>query len=706
MNKKQTIKKTAAMILGLAIAMGATGCEFFTKDSKKDLNQTVATVDISSTIEDGAIKTKFQELELSGSIKKRELVSYYLSVGYYYVDNYGYTYEDTFNMLLNALVNREILVQHAATYFLGKGIETSFADYKAAYPDEEEDVVSLRYLLSDGKVDNVDDYNLAVYTLKKNINDSIDSIESSSYITLDEEHSHGTARTTPNGLNTEKEDYYPSKVVVENNEEKKVVDYDVYTGRNGAGACGEYEKVEGSTVTSRQKAYNAFLANLQNYNLIGSENTSKVDTLKYYHVELVSLLEQRLIDKYYKDVENTVYEEIDETYVNARYNELFTQNKLSNENNPTAFASAMDSASATSFLTYAPVDNENTFGYVYNILLPFSEEQEIAYEEAKGKNLSTDALYVARNQIAKEIKGEDLRESWISMDDHVNHSYKVGEEYFFFEDGVTENDRYEKLTQYAGQYPFQGTVTVSEDGDEYEFDKSEYKVDIDAFMNIFNEQINLAVTGDKTNVVASGSPVQGYYDNLVFETGKGDDKETDYSKFTYYNGKVDLAGETAADFFNPDSKQYKALSAVNELMFAYSTDTGCLNTFMGYSVSPYGTNFVKEFEWAAQEVVKEGVGSYKVCLTDYGWHIIYCSFSYKADYVGSDENENLVYGTYYHDQKDVDGTFSNLFYEYVKSTAYTSFSTEEQSKTLKKYDGIEKRYEDRYKDLYDFDNYQ
>ena len=691
MNKKQTIKKTAAMILGLAIAMGATGCEFFTKDSKRDLNQTVATVNIASTIEDETIKGKFQELKLSGSIKKRELVSYYLSVGYYYVDNYGYTYEDTFNMLLNALVNREILVQHAATYFLEKGISTSLNDYKAAYPNEAEDVLALRYLLSEGDVNNVDDYNLAVYTLKKNINDSIDSIESSSYIELDEEHSHGESRTTPNGLNTEKEDYYPAK--------DGAVDYDVYTGRNGAGACGQYERVEGSTTSSRQKAYNAFLTNLQNYNLIGSEDTSKVDTLKYYHVELVSLLEQRLIDKYYKAVEETVNEEINEDYVNARYGELFNKDKLANENNPTAFASAMDSASATSFLTYAPVDDQNVFGYVYNILLPFSEEQEIAYEEAKSRipSSNTDALYEARNQIARGIKGEDLRSSWISMDDHVNHSYKVGDDYFFFEDGVTENDRYEKLTQYAGQYPFQGTVTVAEDGDEYEFETT--KVDIDAFMTIFNEQINKAVG----STVASGSAKSGFYTNDTFTNGKqGDDKETDYSNFTYYTGKVDLAGETAADFFKPDSKQYKALSAVNELMFAYSTDTGCLNTFMGYSVSPYGTNFVKEFEYAAQDVVKKGVGNYAVCITDYGWHIVYCSFSYKADYVGSD---NHVYGAYDHSQKDVDGTFSNLFYEYVKSTAYTSFSSEVQSKTLKKYDGIEKRYEDRYKDLYDFANY-
>ena len=140
-------------------------------------------------------------------------------------------------------------------------------------------------------------------------------------------------------------------------------------------------------------------------------------------------------------------------------------------------------------------------------------------------------------------------------------------------------------------------------------------------------------------------------------------------------------------------------------MFAYSTDTGCLNTYMGYSVSPYGTNFVKEFEKAAQDVVKAGVGSYAVCLTDYGWHIVYCSFSFNANYMGADNN---VYGAYNHTEAvgdaKVEGSFSQLFYEYVKSSAYSNYTTEAQNKALKKYDNEKSvvRHEDRYKDLYTF----
>ncbi|MBQ7323421.1 MAG: hypothetical protein IJW96_02505, partial [Clostridia bacterium] len=181
---------------------------------------------------------------------------------------------------------------------------------------------------------------------------------------------------------------------------------------------------------------------------------------------------------------------------------------------------------------------------------------------------------------------------------------------------------------------------------------------------------------------------------------KNEDGDIDYSNFIYYSGKVNFTEtQTAAGFFNATTEQYKALSAVNELMFAYSTDPGCLNTYMGYSVSPYGTNFVKEFEKAAQDVVAEGVGSYAVCLTDYGWHIVYCSFSYKAGYV----DNNMVYGAYNHSEKDTEGTFSNLFYEYIKGKAYSNYSTESQNKILKKYENCAERFESRYKDLYEFD---
>ncbi len=714
MNKKQTIKKTAALLLGLAIAMGTTGCGFITTNHQKDLDQIVAKVSIANEMEGGE---EFKQFTFSGEIKKRELISYYMSVGYQYVQNYGLSKEDAYNMLLNSLVNREILAQNAANYFLEKSTSLKYGNdsegyvkykneqiqaeedlAKKALLKDHEDVLKLKYILTNGGTDNTE-YDIAVYSLMKSINDTIDSMEKSYITEENDDHDHEETRTLPTGVNTEAEDHY-EKTTPENGE--KV--YAVYTGRNAADSIEGYDKLDGSTRNTRKKAYNAFLTNLENYNLVSTsgavENTSDVTYLEYYYVELASLLEQRLINNYYDAEDDVVAEELSEEFVNNRYTEMFDQNKRDYEGSPTSFASAMDSASADSFLLYAPTNTHNgeamTFGYVYNILLPFSQSQSVEYTQAKNKNLSESALFTARRKIGYKISAKDLRTSWFVNEDHTDYSYKDGEEYKFFENH--DGNKYEELSHYLGVYPFNGTVTKNEEG---EYDVKASKVaDIDAFMEIFNNTITTALQG--TNSSVSGSADKANYDTTNYYTMDGDDEVINYEKFIYYNGKVNFGtGDepTAADFFNKNSAQYKALSAVNELMFAYSTDTGCLNTYMGYSVSPYGTNFVKEFEYAAQKVVKEGVGSYAVCLTDYGWHIVYCSFSYKTGYMG--EN-NKVYGEYDHNSKDVEGTFSNLFFEYVKESAYENYTTVKQNEILNKYDNEDcvDRYENRYKDLF------
>ena len=50
MNNKHTFKKAAALFLGIALSVGATGCSFISTDNQADLEQTVATVDISSKL--------------------------------------------------------------------------------------------------------------------------------------------------------------------------------------------------------------------------------------------------------------------------------------------------------------------------------------------------------------------------------------------------------------------------------------------------------------------------------------------------------------------------------------------------------------------------------------------------------------------------------------------------------------------------------
>ena len=89
MSKKNSIKKAAALMLGLALTMGSTGCDFISTDSEKDLNQTVASVNIAGLdgVAEGADYAEALNaiIELGGiskDIPKRDLVSYFMNVGY------------------------------------------------------------------------------------------------------------------------------------------------------------------------------------------------------------------------------------------------------------------------------------------------------------------------------------------------------------------------------------------------------------------------------------------------------------------------------------------------------------------------------------------------------------------------------------------------------------------------------------------------
>ncbi len=711
MNKKKIMKKTAALFLGVALAVGGVGCNFIVTDNEKDLAQTVATVDISDALansEYSAVASDVKKIvaNLSTDISKRDLVAYFLSAGYQYVESYGY--EETFNMLMETLVSREIMIQYAVAYYLKNnaditvaGCEQYVKDQLAAVSGREKElleanpeVLTLKYFLTDGgKADATEEYDRAVYNLKKSFNSSLDSLEANYIKATEEEHDHGEARTLPTGVDTEKEKYVAA-------------DYDIYTGRNTLKSCGEYEKVEGSTTGTRQKAYNAFLANLQGYNMIDTsgktEDTSNVTNLNYYYVELSSILGQSLVNKYFEALEEKAAANLTKEYVQGKYDEIYSAQKAAYEEHPDAFETAMGSVSDTSFILYG-LDG---FGFVYNILLPFSTEQNIEYTTAKNNAAnSPNKLFEIRRDILNEVQGKDLRDSWISAHDDANYSTEKDGKYTFFQDNVQDNTKYEKLKQYAGTYAYQGKVEKDEEGDLVAtpdligIDKAHTADNKDGFIEIFNKHITDTVGSSEVTATGAVNAAYATETNLADDKGKVDD----YSNFVYYEGSVSGLGDTTAkDYFNADSAIYKTISAVNELMFAYSTDTGCLNTYYGYAVSPYGTDFVKEFEYAAQYVVGKGVGSYVVCATDYGWHIVFASYVYNAPAgeIGYD-----VYGGYNDAEAETEGTFSNLFYESLKTSAGEKYTTDVQNNVLNTYNNSKSvtLYKNRYKDLLELD---
>ena len=288
MIKKNILKKAGALLLALTLTVGATGCDFLVTDSEADLKQTVAKVDITATLKNdkdlsssaNGVSALIKNGALSTSISKRELVIYFMSVGQQYVDNYQYTYADTINMLLDTLTQRKIMTQYAIAYYLknGDGLSSNAClDYiedeihsatgkEKTLLQNNKEVLTMKYFLTNGgktDEDSMKDYLSAVYSLQKSLNDSLDTAETELISGSEEEHDHADARTLPNGIKTEKEDYVPLK--------EGRLDYGIYTGRQAASSCGDYERVEGSTATTRKNAYNTFLSNLQGYGLIGEK---------------------------------------------------------------------------------------------------------------------------------------------------------------------------------------------------------------------------------------------------------------------------------------------------------------------------------------------------------------------------------------------------------------------------------------------------
>lgn len=103
-----------------------------------------------------------------------------------------------------------------------------------------------------------------------------------------------------------------------------------------------------------------------------------------------------------------------------------------------------------------------------------------------------------------------------------------------------------------------------------------------------------------------------------------------------------------------------------------------------------------EFEYAAQYAIKKGVGTYVVCPTDYGWHVIYVSFVY--DKVGEVYNFDW-------EQIDEEGSFSNLYYESLKSSNADTYTNLIQTRILGEYkkDECVTLHKNRYKDLLSLD---
>lgn len=758
---KKKITKIICAVLAAVFALGIfAGCDLLVTDNRRDMEQVVAEVNIGgdgdalaetfellgATLSDG-VSGRLGDILSTDEIYKRDLVAYFLSYGYNYISQ-GSSYAQAFQTIMDGLVDRKLVAQFATVYYLNAGSvdvdrdgidktdggyspigetdglrmnkEISVDGYLAALEGKEGDaaaVAGFEYFLTE------DEINYANYLVMSSINDAIDTYEEEIIVAESEETpASGTSRAVPTGANTISDTYYPKKEAAGATQ----IDYDIYTGYNNVSDCGEYEKLDGSTVYTRTRAYARFLNSLRQNYLIedGESAVTDVKELAYYTVELKTQLEQRLITKFNATLTLSMANSLTADVLGEAYSIELRQQQESAKT-ASSFTTTMDGLSDTSFVVYSP--DERTYGYVYNILLPFNATQTLNLAEVSQRyTAGTAEYYAARNAdegILKAVRGEDQREYWFNGD--TDYSYVAEGEYYvnaanaereknylFFEDSYVTSD--EGIDRYAGKYPYNGAVEEKEDGT---YKLTPDKIGIDEFIAEMNAYvdwyINYSLDTDKTyasggyftkssgGMAWTGEDGSDFYATTAADFPKDANGKIDQSANIYYKGKVSgISGSNGktldtANYLTEGTVSYAALCAVNELMFAYTTDTACLNTYFGYSIASAeeSTSYVSEFEFASQEAIKGGAGTYYVVATDYGWHIIYVSFVFNG---GKTYENGFDYS-----ERNNEGTFSYYYYQAKKSEVTSSYSTDAQNDiiTLLNNDTVVSTYPKRYADL-------
>ena len=713
-------KTTKVAAVALAAALGTAmfaGCDLISTNLERDYEQVIAEVNISQSEDfaEGGKYAAYKDAVSTTEITKLEMVAYFVSTGYSIMQQQGLTYYDTFALISDTLVNRAIYVQYSMVYLLANGnadggtytMEKLNAAIDAAETEEDKALAAVAYFLDE------DEIKLAQYRTRVMFNNTIDTQEESIIAAEDEESSSETARTTPTGVDTESDTYYDES-------------YKVYTGSNAAADCGSYETVEGSTPTTRQRAYSAFIANLRSNNLVSAgDDVTDIESLSYYKLELRRAYEDQLISKLADKYEQEALADFTEDQVKTEYDTALSRQTTAFADEST-FETALDGMADDSFVLTAP---EAGYGFVVNILIPFTTTQtndltnyHNDYDSATGTWRSNKFAY--RAELLQSLRGTDQRGTWITgATDYSFDASKTANAYkgtgdnqdarnlLFFEDGISDNSRYERIPNYLGMYTYNGT---------YNADKNvatPARIDIDRFIAEMEGYLNSEAAQDAVSEEDGGYTVSGSYVNgedgtlTPIDAANKDkyysrpasdyynaDNTVDYSKLIYYSGKVDFgeSGFNANEMFLAGSAENVVYSAINELSFAYNTDTAGLNTYLGYSVITGNTDYVDEFEYAAQYVCRLGAGNYVVVATDYGWHIIYCTFSFTED--------NLTPFSYDDAQKDVEGTFSNLFYEALRTDIVDQYTNVQRTKAINAYTSCATVYEDRYADLSGLDS--
>lgn len=414
----------------------------------------------------------------------------------------------------------------------------------------------------------------------------------------------------------------------------------------------------------RHSAYNKLIDFIKKSGFLG-DYINDISQTDFYKDTYEGYLQTQLLKKYSEEYTDSFRREYTFESLKTRYEEMYNA-QVNNNSDVSSFEDALSNATASSPVVYTPYSG---YGYVYNLLLGVSDAQSEDITELKSEITDNAKFLEGRKTILSATVVKDLRSSWIISGYDFDGTKFTGD--------YTFTDNY--------SLPFQGVVTKVKDATEDE--SAVYSVDsvnefgLDEFIEFMNDYLYGGNVGSKQ-----------------------DDPSV------YY--KADVAKGTAVEY---DEK-------INELLFAFSTDDGSLNTYKGYVINPVkdlgsSDQWVKEFADAGRELLTMGGNSYIVVASDYGYHVMFYSAICSANdnyptlesYLSSLDSTMGGYSSWeeyfnyivdnWEDFEDSDLYLYNFMNAHINAdSAYSKHET--ATVNANRYDNKKvKVYESRYKDL-------
>lgn len=590
--------KILCLILSVVCLCGVvSACNLVTTDGEKNSKLVIAKIKIDDETD--------ERLNVeSKTIYKKDLYSGYLSYGYYYVNYYGYTTSQTFQTILDNLVNNAVVEQFARrrlTQFYSsvksKG-ESERTDFEKYFYDNlfattnNQDLVAKSdidlFLTAYQKAEAEFEIKDAIASIIEQYSDSEDEeTKTTESVTLDE-------RANPS--EEEDRDFSEEEMRSEtptDNEYKAVL---VKLGKDCSGENLNEIKAEcinlyalnmykfenfNYDISSRanRKALNKGLENLRSYYVISSDEnytSEKVEEYTYFkemlYTEKVQAMVSTFEDYLEKDVESRMTDEM----LYSAYESLYDTQKDKYDASVSDYETALTDADEDTFIVYNPYEN---YGYVSNLLIGFSDWQNDALEAYKAKKgITTAEVETFRSKLASTIVAQDQRAYWV-----VNGYGAYDGSDFVFDDKylLSENSVVKKYLGTVSN-PVSTTEKNSDDVEETKWtcdSATPNSIDFSVFAETYLKPIGITDTAF-------------FVDGSVVKT------------LTY-------------------DEEFK--NAFEDLLYAFSTDPGCLGKLYGYLYSPKNNQYVTEFNNCAKALVENGVGSYGLVVTDYGIHIMVCT---------------------------------------------------------------------------------